>query len=129
MFEAGINYKIKVPMDSGATPELYQPFAMKVHMPYKIQVKIGFRTYLPIEMMGSLKTIGHPGGITRMDLTLGEDTDGDGMPDAWERALLGNGRTLRRYQPQRRYGWGRPEQPAGVHQRQLCVRQGGWASP
>ena len=94
VFEAGINYKIKVPMDSGATPELYQPFAMKVHMPYKIQVKIGFRTYLPIEMIGSLKTIGQPGGITRMDLTLGEDTDGDGMPDAWERALLGNGRTL-----------------------------------
>ena len=94
VFKAGVNYKIKVPMDSGATPELYQPFAMKVQMPYKIQVKIGFRTYLPIEMLGSLKTIGQPGGITRMDLTLGEDTDGDGMPDAWERALLGNGRTL-----------------------------------
>jgi len=94
VFKPGVNYKIKVPMDSGATPELYQPFAMKVQMPYKIQVKIGFRTYLPIEMLGSLKTIGQPGGITRMDLTLGEDTDGDGMPDAWERALLGNGRTL-----------------------------------
>jgi hypothetical protein len=94
VFKPGVNYKIKVPMDSGVTPELYKPFAMKVQMPYKIQVKIGFRTYLPIEMLGSLKTIGQPGGITRMDLTLGEDTDGDGMPDAWERALLGNGRTL-----------------------------------
>ncbi len=94
ILEPGVNYTIKVPMDSGATPELYQNFAMKIQMPYKIQVRIGIRTYLPIEMLGSIKTIGRPGGITQLDLTLGEDTDGDGLPDAWERALLGNGRTL-----------------------------------
>jgi hypothetical protein len=99
VFEPGINYRIKVPMDSGATPELYQPFAMKVQMPYKIHVKIGIRTYLPIEMLGSIRTIGQPGGISQLDLTLGEDADGDGLPDAWERALLGQGRTLADIKP------------------------------
>ena len=70
VFEPGINYRIKVPMDSGVTPELYETFAMKVRMPYKIHVKIGIRSYLPIEMLGSIKTIGQPGGISQLDLTL-----------------------------------------------------------
>ena len=99
VFEPGINYRIKIPMDSGATPELYETFAMKVQMPYTIHVKIGIRRYLPIEMLGSIKKIGHPGGITQLDLTLGEDADGDGLPDAWERALLGQGRTLADIKP------------------------------
>jgi len=90
----GVNYRMKVPMDAGTTRELYQPFAMKADMPFNIHVKVGLKTYLPIEMMGSIRKIGQPGVITPLDLTLGEDTDGDGLPDAWERALLGNGRTL-----------------------------------
>ena len=90
----GVNYRMKVPMDAGTTRELYQPFAMKADMPFNIHVKVGLKTYLPIEMMGSIKKIGQPGVITPLDLTLGEDTDGDGLPDAWERALLGNGRML-----------------------------------
>lgn len=94
IFEPGINYKINVPMDAGVTPDLYQPYAMKVDMPYKIRIKIGLKTYLPIELLGEFRSIGQPGKTTTMDLTLGEDSDGDGMPDAWERALLGNGRTL-----------------------------------
>jgi hypothetical protein len=32
--------------------------------------------------------MGLPGQRTRMNLTLGEDANGDGLPDAWERALL-----------------------------------------
>ena len=30
--------------------------------------------------------LGKPSETTRLDLTLGEDSDGDGLPDAWERA-------------------------------------------
>jgi|TARA_B110000467_G_C18338030_1_gene500152 hypothetical protein len=90
----GVNYQIEVPMDAGTTRQLYKPFAMKTHMPFKISVKVGIRIYLPMEMIGNINTIGQPGGITRLDLTLGEDSDGDGLPDAWERALLGNGRAL-----------------------------------
>ena len=90
----GINYLLKVPMDSGATSNLYHPAAMRMAMPFKIRVLIGAQVYLPIEMIGDLAKIGQPGEETLLNLTLGEDTDGDGLPDAWERALLGQGKTL-----------------------------------
>jgi hypothetical protein len=48
-------------------------------------------------MKGDLSKLGEPGKRTHLDLTLGEDLDGDGIPDAWERALLaalGGNRTL-----------------------------------
>jgi hypothetical protein len=32
--------------------------------------------------------LGEPGAVTRLNLTLGEDSDGDGLPDAWEQALM-----------------------------------------
>jgi hypothetical protein len=90
----GINYWLKVPMDSGATANLYHPAAMRLAMPYKIRVRIGARVYLPIEMVGDLAKMGQPGEETLLNLTLGEDTDGDGLPDAWERALLAQGQGL-----------------------------------
>lgn len=39
--------------------------------------------------MGSL---GQPAQSSRVDLTLGEDTDGDGLPDAWERSVIAAGK-------------------------------------
>ena len=39
-------------------------------------------------MVGDSKRLGKPAQSTRLDLTLGEDADGDGIPDAWERALI-----------------------------------------
>ena len=50
-----------------------------------MKVQIGASVYLPMEMMIS-QPIGQPAGVTRLDLTLGVDSDGDGMPDAWELA-------------------------------------------
>ena len=55
---------------------------------------VGNKIYLPIEMIGEIKRIGLPGQTTNLDLTIGEDSDGDGLPDAWERALLKNGDNL-----------------------------------
>jgi len=95
----GTNYRMKVPMDSGTTPDLYNPVAMRHEMPYKIRVQVGSQVYLPIEMVGDLGTIGKPGKATLLNLTLGEDSDGDGMPDAWERALLAQGQTLEDINP------------------------------
>jgi hypothetical protein len=63
-------------------------------MPYKIRVKVGAKVYLPIEMVGDLGKLGQPGEETLLNLTLGEDSDGDGLPDAWERALLAQGQGL-----------------------------------
>ena len=95
----GINYQLKVPMDAGTTGDLYNPIAMTFAMPYKIRVKVDNKAYLPIEMLGDFSTIGKPGEVTRMNLTLGEDADGDGLPDAWERSLLTQGKTINDIKP------------------------------
>ena len=63
-------------------------YAQTMHVPYQIEVVSGGRTYLPIEVRGVSMQLGEPGKVTRLDLTLGEDADGDGLPDAWEQALM-----------------------------------------
>lgn len=87
-YAPGVNYKLKVPMDSGQSPGLYQPTAQLAAAPFKLFVVINNATNLPIEMTGSFATLGQPGGSVRMDLTLGVDSNGDGIPDSWEEAFL-----------------------------------------
>ena len=86
--DPGANYQLIVPMDAGTAPDLYTSTALKPTFPFRLKVKIGQLTYLPIEMALTDSHIGQPAQSTRLDLTLGEDTDGDGLPDAWERALI-----------------------------------------
>lgn len=91
----GLNYRLAVPMDAGLTADPYQPTALHPMVPFKVRVSLGGRVFLPIEMQGDFAELGRPARRTRLDLTLGEDTDGDGLPDAWERALIaGSGRPL-----------------------------------
>jgi len=100
--QPGINYLLKIPMDSGLTADAYQPTAMRPTVPFRMKVVIGKTEYLPIELKGNLSQLGGPGKKTLLNLTLGEDSDGDGLPDAWERALiaqLGAGRTLADIRP------------------------------
>ncbi len=87
-FGAGVNYQIKVPMDAGQTPDLYAPNALLAAAPFNIVVVIGTLTNIPIEMTGNFSALGQPGKSTRIDLTLGVDSNGDGIPDAWESAFL-----------------------------------------
>jgi hypothetical protein len=96
-FEPGVNYAIQVQMDSGITPDVYKSTALSPQVSFLLKVVISGTVYLPIEMQGNLSQLGEPAGQTRIDLTLGEDSDLDGLPDAWERALiqaLGGGLTL-----------------------------------
>ncbi|MEW6157672.1 MAG: hypothetical protein AB1813_09580 [Verrucomicrobiota bacterium] len=86
--EPGVNYKLSVPMDSGLTTDQYKPTALRPAVPFKMWVVANGTTYLPIEMKLKTSSLGAPGERTRIDLTLGEDSDGDGLPDAWERAML-----------------------------------------
>ena len=85
--EAAANYRLEVPMDAGLMAAPYQPTALRPFVPFRIKVRIGGTTYLPIEMVGDYANLGQPGQRTRLNLTLGEDSDGDGLPDAWERLI------------------------------------------
>lgn len=84
----GVNYEMQVPMDSGRTLDIYQSTAIRQGQPFQLKVKIGAITYVPIEMVLTSRALGQPAGATRLDLTLGVDSDGDGLPDAWEQALI-----------------------------------------
>jgi len=84
----GVNYQLKVPMDAGLTSDLYESSALPPSAPFTLFVVINQTTNLPIQMAGDLSRLGLPGQRTRLDLTLGVDANGDGLPDAWELAFL-----------------------------------------
>jgi len=99
----GVNYRLAIPLDSGVTADLYTPTALRPTVPFRMRVKIGNATYLPIEMTGAANLFTRPGESSRVDLTLGVDSDGDGIPDAWERnliAAMGGGGTLEGIRPE-----------------------------
>jgi hypothetical protein len=85
---SGLNYQLSVPIDAGVFPGLYQASALNPGMTFNIRVLIGTTSFVPIQMVGTVHNIGTPGGRTRLDLNLGVDSDGDGIADAWERALI-----------------------------------------
>lgn len=84
----GVNYTLHIPMDAGTLAALYTPTAMRPTMPYTVKVVVNGVDYLPIQIVGQHKTIGKPGEQVRLDLTLGVDSDHDGLPDAWEWDLI-----------------------------------------
>jgi hypothetical protein len=86
--EPGVNYRLVIPMDAGTTLDLYQSTALRRGQPFQLRVQIGNLTYLPLEMVTSTPQLGPSAGSTRLDLTLGEDSDHDGLPDAWEQAII-----------------------------------------
>lgn len=87
-FAPGVNFRLKVPMDSGITPDIYQPTALLASSPFKLYVVINGVTNLPIQMTVSYQSLGQPARSTRIDVTVGVDSNGDGIPDAWEYAFL-----------------------------------------
>lgn len=84
----GTNYRLNVPMDSGLFAGLYQPNALTQDVPFTIRVVITDISHVPMQMVGNIWQIGNPGGRTRIDLTLGVDSDGDGLPDEWEQLMI-----------------------------------------
>jgi hypothetical protein len=85
--DSSLNYQIQIPMDAGLTSDLYSPTASMPAAPFRLRVRVGQTTFLPIEMTGDLSKLGQAGGSTRIDLTLGVDADGNGLPDSWEKAV------------------------------------------
>jgi len=86
--EPGVNYRLSLSMDSGVSPDPYRITALQPNVPFRMRVKIGDVTYLPMEMAGNYAILGNPAESTRIDLTLGVDADGDGLPDAWQQLLI-----------------------------------------
>ena len=84
----GINYRVHVPMDGNTTGQLFQVSALRPQMPFTMRVLIRNISYVPIQMTGRTWLAGTFGGRDRLDLTLGVDADGDGLPDSWERSLM-----------------------------------------
>lgn len=84
----GINYSLKIPMDAGTLAALYQSTAMLPTMPFTVKVVIDGTDYVPIQVQGGSLQMGEPGKRTRLNLTLGVDSDGDGLPDAWENEVI-----------------------------------------
>lgn len=87
LIETSANYRLEVPMDAGLMAAPYQPTALRPLVPFRIKVRIGRTIYLPIEMRGDYAKLGEPGQRSRLNLTLGEDSNGDGLPDAWQRLI------------------------------------------
>ena len=93
--EEGVNYLVRVPMDSGTVGTNYLPTAMLPIAGFTIRVLVGKIAYVPIQVSRLEPTTGLPGANTRLDLTLGVDSDNDGLPDAWEQLLIDNDRSGR----------------------------------
>jgi hypothetical protein len=88
-----MNYRLHVPMDANIRQGFYQASALKSSLPFSIRVVIGNVSYVPVQMQGSVWQIGNPGQRTRLDLTLGVDSDGDGLPDEWEQNIIDSDNT------------------------------------
>jgi hypothetical protein len=82
------NYELSIRMDQNRTgTTLYSDKALPAQGPFHLAVELNGTRFYPIEATGTL-TAGQGGERVRMDLNLGEDTDGDGLPDIWEQWQL-----------------------------------------
>ena len=82
------NYELNIRIDanrSGTT--LYSEKAVVASGLFSLVVEMNGSLFYPIEVSGNL-TAGKGGERVRLDLNLGEDLDGDGLPDIWEQWQL-----------------------------------------
>jgi hypothetical protein len=86
---ANFNYEIRMRMDMGrSSTATYSSLVVSTASAYTLAVDIGGVLYHPLEITGTLPTVGAPAARVRLNLTLGVDSDGDGLPDAWEESQL-----------------------------------------
>lgn len=82
------NYQLRLRMDMQRPGTLsYTSLANSPGLAFSLGVVLHDVVYYPIEM-STPRTLGKPGERIRLDLTLGIDADGDGIPDAWEQSQL-----------------------------------------
>lgn len=82
------NYELNVRVDQNRSgTKLYSEKALPAEGLFSLEVEMNGSRYLPIEAAGNL-TAGRGSERVRLDLNLGEDSDGDGLPDIWEQWQL-----------------------------------------
>lgn len=82
------NYQLSVRIDqTKPATSLYNSKALAAQGQFSLVVEIGGQRLYPIGAKGTL-TAGKGGEFVRLDLTLGDDTDQDGLPDVWEQWQL-----------------------------------------
>ena len=82
------NYELNIRIDanrSGTT--IYSEKALLAQGQFSLVVEMNGSLFYPIEVAGTL-TAGTGGERIRLDLNLGQDSDGDGLPDIWEQWML-----------------------------------------
>jgi hypothetical protein len=88
------NYQMRLRIDMlRSSTTTYSSVALTTGTVYTLAVSVGSRLYYPIEM-AMPPVIGNASARRRLNLTLGVDADGDGLPDAWEAAQLYHGGLL-----------------------------------
>lgn len=82
------NYELTISLDHARNGTLaYKPGVLTPQSQFSLVVEMDGALFYPIEVNGSLTT-GKGGERVRLDLNLGEDLDGDGLPDIWEQWQL-----------------------------------------
>lgn len=86
---ADFNYELRMRMDMGRSlTATYSSLVVSTASAYTLAVDIGGVLYHPLELTAAPPTVGAPAARVRLNLTLGVDSDGDGLPDAWEESQL-----------------------------------------
>lgn len=82
------NYEMNIRIDQNRSgTQFYSDKALAAQGLFSLVVEIEGAFFYPIEVAGNLTT-GTGGERIRLDLNLGEDLDGDGLPDTWEQWQL-----------------------------------------
>ncbi len=79
----GENFRLAVPMDTRHI-DPYRLGAQTTGNIFSIDVRFPNTTMPVFTINNEPKRVGEPGEILFIDFTIGEDSDGDGIPDAWE---------------------------------------------
>ncbi|MES2705018.1 MAG: hypothetical protein V4726_00300 [Verrucomicrobiota bacterium] len=83
------NYQLSMRLDTNrSNTQFYTENALAAGGIYNLAVEMNGQRFYPIEVQGPALTTGKGGERVRLDLNLGEDTDHDGLPDAWEQWQL-----------------------------------------
>jgi hypothetical protein len=80
------NYQMRIDMLRSSTTS-YSSIALGIGTTYTLGGSVGGHVYSPIEVKNA-PAVGGASDRKRLNLTLGIDSDGDGLPDAWEESQL-----------------------------------------